>query len=61
MGHGNPDVNYSANTQVLPTSQNRLAGLLRTNKNIFVGTVDYGDMLFWPKERREKVRQIASR
>ena len=48
MGHGNPDVNYNANTKYseVQTALHTLA----TNKNIFVGTVDYGEMLFWPKE-----------
>ncbi len=27
---------------------------LATNKNIFVGTVDYGEMLFWPKKEEEE-------
>ena len=52
MGHGNPDVNYNANTKYseVQTALHALA----TNKNIFVGTVDYGEMLFWPKEEEEK-------
>ena len=52
MGHGNPDVNYNANTKYseVQTALHTLA----TNKNIFVGTVDYGEMLFWPKEEEEK-------
>lgn len=51
MGHGNPDENYSANkkySDMQKALQNKAA-----NKNIFVGTVDYGDMLFWPKEEEE--------
>lgn len=52
MGHGNPDKNYSANgkySDMQVALQKKAA-----NKNIFVGTVDYGDMLFWPKEEEEK-------
>lgn len=51
MGHGNPDENYNANhkyADVQAALQAKAA-----NKNIFVGTVDYGDMLFWPKEVEE--------
>ncbi len=47
MGHGNPDKNYNANSKYSDTE----AGLqaLTPNKNAFVGTVDYGEMLFWPE------------
>ncbi len=51
MGHGNPDENYNANHKYADVQK-----ALQTkaeNKNIFVGTVDYGDMLFWPKEVEE--------
>lgn len=51
MGHGNPDENYSANQKyadIQKALQSHAA-----NKNIFVGTVDYGKMLFWPKEEEE--------
>ena len=51
MGHGNPDENYSANQKYADTQAALQAKA--TNKNIFVGTVDYGDMLFWPKEEEE--------
>lgn len=51
MGHGNPDENYSAN-QKYAEVQEALQGKT-THKNIFVGTVDYGDMLFWPNEVEE--------
>lgn len=51
MGHGNPDANYSANQKYADTQAALQAKA--TNKNIFVGTVDYGDMLFWPKEEEE--------
>lgn len=51
MGHGNPDTNYSAN-QKYTDAQDALQALA-TNKNIFVGTVDYGEMLFWPNEVEE--------
>lgn len=51
MGHGNPDENYSANGKYVDV-QNALQAKA-VNKNIFVGTVDYGDMLFWPKEEEE--------
>lgn len=48
VGHGNPDVNYShANEQYtnLENAMLELAG----NDNVFVGTVDYGSMLFFPE------------
>lgn len=48
MGHGNPDVNYNANSKYTET-ENALQAWA-THKNVFVGTVDYGDMLFWPAE-----------
>lgn len=48
MGHGNPDKNYNANTKYTETEEAMQA--LAANKNVFVGTVDYGDMLFWPEE-----------
>lgn len=54
MGHGNPDKNYNANTKYTETEEAMQA--LAANKNVFVGTVDYGDMLFWP----EKVNQIRN-
>ena len=52
VGHGNPDVNYShANEQYtnLETAMLELAD----NKNVFVGTVDYGSMLFFPELEKE--------
>ncbi len=51
MGHGNPDENYNANHKYADVQE----ALQRkaVNKNIFVGTVDYGDMLFWPNEVEE--------
>lgn len=54
MGHGNPDENYSANKKYsdMQTALQKHAD----NKNIFVGTVDYGDMLFWPKEEEEEAK-----
>ena len=51
MGHGNPDENYSANNKYAEVQEALQAKA--TNKNIFVGTVDYGDMLFWPNEVEE--------
>lgn len=48
MGHGNPDDNYNANQKYIDI-ENELQKLA-PNKNIFVGTVDYGEMLFWPGE-----------
>lgn len=51
MGHGNPDENYSANGKYSDVQQALQAQA--ANKNIFVGTVDYGDMLFWPNEVEE--------
>ncbi|RRD90848.1 heme-binding protein [Bacteroides heparinolyticus] len=53
MGHGNPDENYSANKKYSDV-ENALHAIESTdNNNIFVGTVDYGDMLFWPREEEE--------
>lgn len=52
MGHGNPDVNYNANTKY--SDMQVALQDLAANKNIFVGTVDYGEMLFWPKEEEEQ-------
>lgn len=51
MGHGNPDENYNANSKYADV-QNALQEKAE-NKNIFVGTVDYGEMLFWPNEVEE--------
>lgn len=51
MGHGNPDTNYNAN-QKYADAQDALQARA-ANGNIFVGTVDYGEMLFWPKEEEE--------
>lgn len=51
MGHGNPDENYNANqkyAEMQVALQKKAA-----HKNVFVGTVDYGEMLFWPKEEEE--------
>lgn len=48
MGHGNSDENYSANDKFTEMEQALLS--LTPNRNIFMGTVDYGKMLFWPKE-----------
>lgn len=51
MGHGNPDENYNANHKYADV---QVALQAKTeHKNIFVGTVDYGDMLFWPNEVEE--------
>lgn len=53
MGHGNPDKNYNANQKYIDV-ENALHAISTTDyDNIFVGTVDYGDMLFWPKEEEE--------
>lgn len=51
MGHGNPDENYNANHKYADVQDALQAKAV--NKNIFVGTVDYGDMLFWPNEVEE--------
>lgn len=51
MGHGNPDENYNANQKYADVQKALQAKA--ENKNIFVGTVDYGDMLFWPNEVEE--------
>lgn len=54
MGHGNPDANYNAN-QKYTDMEETLHNISATdNDNIFVGTVDYGEMLFWPKEEEEE-------
>lgn len=54
MGHGNPDKNYNANQKYIEMEE-ALHGISATdNDNIFVGTVDYGEMLFWPKEEEEE-------
>lgn len=46
MGHGNPDDNYNANQKYTDTE---VAMQAKTEfDNVFVGTVDYGKMLFWP-------------
>lgn len=46
MGHGNPDDNYNANQKYVDTEEAMQA---KTEfDNVFVGTVDYGKMLFWP-------------
>jgi sirohydrochlorin cobaltochelatase len=48
VGHGNPDKNYShANEQYTNLEKDLLERA--ANKNVFVGTVDYGDMLFFPE------------
>jgi sirohydrochlorin cobaltochelatase len=52
MGHGNPDKNYNANSKYTEVEEAMQA--LATNKNVFVGTVDYGDMLFWPLDKDEQ-------
>lgn len=52
MGHGNPDVNYNANIKYSETQTALQA--LAANKNIFVGTVDYGEMLSGRKKRKRK-------
>lgn len=55
MGHGNPDTNYNANQKYIDV-ENALHAISDTdNDNIFVGTVDWGDMLFWPKEEEEEL------
>lgn len=46
MGHGNPDENYNANSKYAATEAALQA--LASNGNVFIGTVDYGPMLFWP-------------
>ena len=51
MGHGNPDVNYNANSKY--TESELALQALAPHKNVFVGTVDYGEMLFWPLNEDE--------
>lgn len=48
MGHGNPDDSYNANQKYVDMEEELQS--LAPHKNIFVGTVDYGEMLFWPGE-----------
>lgn len=48
MGHGNPDKNYNANGKY--TDVEVAMRKLAPNKNVIVGTVDYGPMLFYPEE-----------
>lgn len=47
MGHGNPNDSYNANQKY---ADMEVAMQAKTNglDNVFVGTVDYGKMLFWP-------------
>ena len=56
MGHGNPDVNYNANQKYADVEDKLLEKA--ANKNVFVGTVDYGDMLFWPNEENEEGKEV---
>nr|WP_129730631.1 sirohydrochlorin cobaltochelatase [Parabacteroides goldsteinii] len=52
MGHGNPDDNYNANQKYSDIEAAMQAKT--TDKNVFVGTVDYGKMLFWPMNEKTK-------
>ena len=58
MGHGNPDENYSANHKYVDVQEALQAKA--ANKNIFVGTVDYGNMLFWPNEIEENPADLIT-
>lgn len=50
MGHGNPNDSYNANQKYADTE---IAMQAKTaHKNVFVGTVDYGKMLFWPLDEK---------
>lgn len=51
MGHGNPDNNYAANNKYLEIEESLKAKI--ENDNVIVGTVDYGDTVFWPWEGAE--------
>jgi len=51
MGHGNPDENYNANKKY--SDVEKALHELSANNNIFIGTVDYGEMLFFPNEVEE--------
>lgn len=53
MGHGNPNKNYNANSKYSEVEKALHALSATDYDNILVGTVDYGDMLFWPKEEEE--------
>lgn len=46
MGHGNPNDSYNANQKYADIEVAMQAKT--SSKNVFVGTVDYGKMLFWP-------------
>ncbi|WP_455674092.1 sirohydrochlorin cobaltochelatase [Phocaeicola sp.] len=53
MGHGNPNDSYNANQKyadIEVAMQAKTGGI----NNVFVGTVDYGKMLFWPWDEKTK-------
>ena len=49
MGHGNPDGVYQHANDMYTKVENSLQ-TKAINKNVFVGTVDYGSMLFCPED-----------
>lgn len=57
MGHGNPNDSYNANkkySDIEAAMQD-----LTKHKNVLVGTVDYGKMLFWPYEEKDGKAEVA--
>ncbi len=58
MGHGNPDKEYVQANTMYDKLELALQGLSR-EKNIFVGTVDWGDKMF--SHIREEVKAFAER
>lgn len=58
MGHGNPDGVYQhANDMYTLVEKSLLTKA--PNKNVFVGTVDYGDMLFCPENWKSATMNIG--
>lgn len=59
MGHGNPDKNYNANGKYGDVE--KAMNALTTNKNVIVGTVDHGPMLFFPEEGEANTECVYSK
>ncbi len=58
MGHGNPDTEYTHANQRYTQLEDALQEL-SGEKNIFVGTVDWGDMMF--SHIRDEIKAFAAR
>ena len=58
MGHGNPDVEYNHANERYDQLETALQGL-SGQKNIFVGTVDWGEKMF--SHIREELKDFATR